>query len=204
MSSSLVVRGIGELATCDPARGDAPGVVRSAAVVAVDGLVTYAGPESGLAAVPDGAVEIDARGMAVVPGFVDAHTHIVWLGDRSSEYARRAAGESYESIAAACGGIMATCRATQQGSVVSRVAAARQRAARMLALGTTTVEVKSGYGLVHDAEMRQLEAAAALHADPDLPAVVATYLPLHAAPPADVSRSDFIASVCTEGVPRAP
>jgi imidazolonepropionase len=201
--ASLVVHDIGELATCDPLRGDAPGVVRDAAVAARGSVITYAGPSDGLRSVEVAAdaVEIDARGMAVIPGFVDAHTHIVWLGDRSEEYARRAAGESYESIAAAGGGIMATVRATARGTVDELIAAARVRAARMLRLGTTTVEVKSGYGLALDAELRELEAARALDADPDLPCVVTTYLPLHAAPSGP--RQEFIAAVTTEGVRRA-
>jgi imidazolonepropionase len=201
--ATLVVRNIGELATCDPARGDAPGVLRDAAVAARGALITYVGPAAGLRGVaiePD-AVEIDAGGMAVIPGFVDAHTHIVWLGDRSDEYARRAGGESYEEIAAQGGGIMATVRATAAGSVEQLVAAAHGRAARMLRSGTTTVEVKSGYGQAHDAEIRQLEAACALAADPDLPSVVTTYLPLHAAPPSP--REEFIAAVCDEGLRRA-
>lgn len=202
-AASLVVRNIGELATCDPSRGDAPGVVRGAAVCAAGAVLTYVGAESGLRDVPIAAdaVEIDAGGMAVVPGFVDAHTHIVWLGDRSEEYARRAAGESYAEIARAGGGIMATVRATASGSVAELADAARARAARMLRLGTTTVEVKSGYGVSLDAELRQLEAAASLAADPALPSIVSTYLPLHAAPPSE--RAAFVASVCDEGVRRA-
>ena len=202
-AATLVVRGIGELATCDPVWGDAPGVVRGAALAAAGELLTYVGSDDGLAAVdvaPD-AVEVDALGMAVIPGFVDAHTHIVWLGDRSGEYAQRAAGMSYEQIAAQGGGIMATVHATREGSLEALTAAARSRAARMLRLGTTTVEVKSGYGLDHDAELRQLEAARALDADPDLPDVVPTYLPLHAPPPSP--REEFLASVLAEGLPRA-
>ncbi|HEV7678167.1 MAG TPA: imidazolonepropionase [Candidatus Dormibacteraeota bacterium] len=200
-AATLVVRNIGELFTGDPVRG----VVHDAAVAAHGATIVYAGPQPGLrdVAVGPDAVEVDARGMAVVPGFVDAHTHIVWLGDRGDEYARRAEGVSYEDIAAAGGGIMATVRATQAGSVAELVAAARARAARMLRLGTTTVEVKSGYGMKHDAEVRQLEAAAALTADADLPDVVATYLPLHAAPPQEQSREEFVAGVCDEGVRRA-
>jgi imidazolonepropionase len=203
--ATLVVRNIGELATCDPLRGDAPGVVRNAAVAARGHVITYVGSSDGLGAdgVAPGAVVIDARGMAVIPGFVDAHTHIVWLGDRSEEYARRAAGASYEDIAVRGSGIMATVRATAAGSLQELTATARARAARMLRLGTTTVEVKSGYGLTHDAEVRQLQAACALDADPDLPAVVTTYLPLHAAPPEPSSRADFVASVCASGVPLA-
>jgi imidazolonepropionase len=201
--ASLVVRNIGELATCDPLRGEAPGVVRDAAVCAAGSVITYAGPSAGMRSVavaPD-AVEIDAGGMAVVPGFVDAHTHIVWLGDRGLEYAARAAGASYSQIAAEGGGIMSTVRATAAGSVPALVAAARVRAARMLQQGTTTVEVKSGYGMALDAELRQLEAARELGADPSLPSIVATYLPLHAAPPEP--RSEFIDAVCNSGIPAA-
>jgi imidazolonepropionase len=201
--ATLVVRGIGELATCDPRHGDAPGVLHGAAVAAAGSVLVYVGPESGLGSVSMArdAAEIDARGMAVLPGFVDAHTHIVWLGSRADEFAQRAAGTPHAEIAARGGGIMSTVRATQRGSVEELVAAARVRAASMLRLGTTTVEVKSGYGLEHDAEMRQLEAARSLRADPSLPDVVPTYLPLHAAPPPP--REAFIDSVCADGMPRA-
>jgi imidazolonepropionase len=198
--TALVVHGIGALCTCDPLAGDAPGVVRDATIIARDGVITYAGPEATLdrSDVPRGALEIHARGAAVIPGFVDAHTHIVWLGDRGDEYAQRAAGESYEAIAAAGGGIRATVRATAAGSVDELATAARARAQHMLAHGTTTVEVKSGYGIEHDAEMRQLDAALRLGIWDDLPDVVPTYLPLHAPP--DGSRDKFIDAVCTHGV----
>jgi imidazolonepropionase len=198
--TALVVHGIGALCTCDPLAGDAPGVVRDAAIIARDGVITYAGPEATLdrSDVPKGALEIHARGAAVIPGFVDAHTHIVWLGDRGDEYAQRAAGESYEAIVAAGGGIRATVRATAAGSVDELATAACARAQRMLAHGTTTVEVKSGYGLEHDAEMRQLDAAIRLGIWDDLPDVVPTYLPLHAPP--DGSRDEFVDAVCTHGV----
>jgi imidazolonepropionase len=201
--TALVVHGIGALCTCDPLAGDAPGVVRDAAIIARDGIIAYAGPESKLdrSDVPKGALEVHARGAAVIPGFVDAHTHIVWLGDRGAEYAQRAAGESYEAIAAAGGGIRATVHATAAGTVDELATAARARAQNMLAHGTTTVEVKSGYGLEHDAEMRQLDAAVRLGIWDDLPDVVPTYLPLHAPP--DGSRDGYIEAVCTQGVAEA-
>jgi imidazolonepropionase len=198
--SALVIHGIGSLCTCDPLVGDAPGVVRDAALVARDGLIVYAGPESKLdrSDVPHGALEIHARGAAVLPGFVDAHTHIVWLGDRGDEYARRADGATYEEIAASGGGILATVRATAAGSVDDLATAGRERARRMLAAGTTTIEVKSGYGLEYEAEMRQLDAADRLRKWRDLPDVVTTYLPLHAVPGG--SRDEHIEDVCTRGV----
>ena len=198
--TSVIVRGIGALCTCDPERGDAPGVVHNAALMARDGVITYAGPESELerSDIRGGTLEVQARGAAVVPGFVDAHTHIVWLGDRGDEYALRASGTSYEEIASAGGGIRATVRTTAAGSVEDLTTTARRRALAMLAHGTTTIEVKSGYGLEHEAEMRQLDAALRLRAYPDLPDVVPTYLPLQALP--DGSREAYIDDVCNRGV----
>ena len=149
-------------------------------LVAAGDRVVYAGRGSGLD-VPTGpdTVEIDAGGAAVIPGFVDAHTHLIWLGDRSDEYAARAEGASYEEVAARGGGIRSTVAATAAGSLGDLVDAARERARRMLRLGTTTVEVKSGYGQTLAAELRQLEAARSLGREPGLPDVVTTYLPLH-------------------------
>ena len=201
--ATLVVRNIGRLVTCDPARGEAPGVVARGAVAARDGEICAVGSEDEVTEHPlaPDAVVVDAGGNAVVPGFVDAHSHLVWLGERSGEYAARAAGRSYEEIAAAGGGIRATVAATRAGDLEGLVAAARPRARRMLCHGTTTVEVKSGYGLEEDAELRQLAAALALGQDPELPDVLATYLPLHALPEGD--RASFVESACTSGVERA-
>jgi imidazolonepropionase len=201
--ATLLVRNIGRLATCDPERGAAPGVVEGGAVAARWELICAVGTEREVTAHPlaEDAVVIDAGGDAVVPGFVDAHSHLVWLGERSEEYAARAAGRSYEEIAAAGGGIRATVAATRAGSLQELVAAARPRARRMLRSGTTTVEVKSGYGLEEEAELRQLAAAIALGHDLELPEVVTTYLPLHALPDGD--RAAFVEQVCTRGVERA-
>jgi imidazolonepropionase len=198
--AGLVVRDIGELVTCDPARGEAPGVIPDAALAAEAGLLTYVGPAGGL---PDiaGAEVIDAGGAAVLPGFVDCHTHAIWLGDRAEEYAARAAGATYEEIAARGGGIAATVRATATGTVEELTAAARPRLQRMARDGTTTVEIKSGYGLELAAELRQLEAAQRLGCESDLPDVVATYLPLHAAPPGD--RAEFVGRLINQDLPRA-
>lgn len=201
--STLVVRGISRLCTCDPARGEAPGVVADAALVAVDGFITFAGAERDLGEVdaPGDAETIDVAGAAVVPGFVDSHTHLIWLGERSGEYARRAAGETYESIAASGGGIHATVAATAPGDVDALVAAALARARRMLRLGTTTVEVKSGYGILPHAELRQLDAAHALGKAAGVPDVVTTYLPLHAEPQGD--RDVYVDEVVATGVDQA-
>jgi imidazolonepropionase len=198
--SDLVIHNIGELCTCDRERGDTPGVVKDAAVVARDGLLTYVGPERDLPPAAE-AHELDAHGAAVVPGFVDSHTHAVWLGDRADEYAERAAGATHEEIAARGGGIAATVRATAAGSIEDLIAAARPRLRRMAAGGTTTVEIKSGYGLELQAELNQLRAAAALGGEPASPEVITTYLPLHAAPPGD--REAFVARVIEHDLPQA-
>ena len=201
--TTLVVRGIGQLCTCDAARGEPPGVIDGAALVATDGVVSFVGTERELAGVevPDGAETIDAAGAAVAPGFVDSHTHLVWLGERSEEYARRAAGESYESIAATGGGIRATVAATVAGDVEALVAAARPRARHMLRLGTTTVEIKSGYGVLPHAELRQLDAANSLGSLEGVPDVVTTYLPLHSTPPGE--RGVYVDEVVATGVEQA-
>jgi len=175
-AATLLVCNVGRLVTCDPERGAAPGVVEGGAVAARDWEICAVGTEGEVAAHPlaADAVVVDAAGNAVVPGFVDAHSHLVWLGERSDEYAARAAGRSYEEIADAGGGIRATVAATRAGELEELVAAARPRARRMLRSGTTTVEVKSGYGLEDQAELRQLAAALALGQDPELPEVLTT------------------------------
>jgi imidazolonepropionase len=200
-AATLLVVDIGQLVTGDP-RLPAPGVIEDAVLAASGDRIVYAGPAAGFG-VPFGpeTVEVDARGAAVIPGFVDAHTHLAWLGDRSEEYARRAEGATYEEVAARGGGIQSTVAATAEGSLEALVDATRERARRMLRLGTTTVEVKSGYGQSHEAELRQLQAARMAGAEPRVPDVVTTYLPLHGA--VDTDREEYLEGVLREGLPAA-
>ena len=202
-AATLVVRNISELVSCDPDRGEAPGVVRRGAVAAAREHIVYAGDEAGLNGIDIArdAVEIDAGGLAVIPGFVDAHTHMIWMGDRSAEYALRARGASYESIAQSGGGIAATVAATAAAAFDDLVGAARPRLLRAISSGTTTIEVKSGYGIELDAEMRQLDAARALDADGTLPEVITTYLPLHG--PVRGDRVAFVRDVLDRGLSAA-
>ena len=199
--ATLVVTNIGQLVTADP-RLPAPGVIEDAVLAADSDRVVYAGPGAGfdVPTEPD-TVEVDAGGAAVIPGFVDAHTHLVWLGERSDEYAARAEGASYEEVAARGGGIRSTVAATAAGSLGDLVDAARERARRMLLLGTTTVEVKSGYGQTLAAELRQLEAARSLAGEPGLPDVIPTYLPLHG--PVGGDRAEYLEVVLRDGLPAA-
>ncbi|HET9050687.1 MAG TPA: imidazolonepropionase [Candidatus Dormibacteraeota bacterium] len=203
LPATLLVRGAGAVVTCDPARGAAPGAFASGCVVADGPVVVHVGPEAEMPRLSprEGFVELDARGTAVVPGFVDAHTHAIWMGSRSDEFARRAAGETYEEIARGGGGIASTVRATAAATVDELVAAGATRLRAMQRAGSTTVEVKSGYGLELDAELRMLDAAARLGADPSLPDVVPTWLPLHAVP--EGARADFLDEVVARGVAAA-
>jgi len=186
--SDLILRGVGELVTNDPDRAEAGllGIVNDAAVAICGGEVAWAGS---LKELPDEFFELpdlDCGGRAVLPGFVDSHTHLVFAGERGDEFGRRLAGETYESILESGGGIQATVRATrravQERAAVGLVESARPRVERMLAHGTTTVEIKSGYGLDVPTELRMLEAAAALGKLIPID-TVATLLGAHVVPP---------------------
>lgn len=159
MSGDLLVTGIGGLVTNAPG-DDLLGVVSGAAVAIVSGSVAWVGAESTVPGEYRELPTLDGEGRAAVPGFVDSHTHLVFAGDRSNEFARRLRGESYEAILAAGGGIHSTVEATRAAGRVELVESAVERATRMLRLGTTTVEVKSGYGLDTGVERRMLAVAA--------------------------------------------
>ncbi len=211
--ASLEIRNIGCLATPlgrEARRGSAQGEIlrlRDAAVRAEDGRIVFAGAEKDYArdysGRPADAV-LDARGRAVVPGLVDAHTHPVWLGDRGVEIGRRLAGESYAAIAAEGGGINATVRATRAGTDEDLARTVRRRLGRMLAHGTTTAEAKSGYGLTTKDEIRALKLLRDLGADPALPRLVPTLLAAHEIPPEYAGdRGAWVRIVAEEIIPRA-
>ncbi len=210
--TSLEIRNISCLATplgSAALRGRAQGEIRripNAAVRVEDGRIVFAGTEADYALEYPGRkadTSIDASGRAVVPGFVDAHTHPVWLGDRGPEIGRRLAGESYATIAAEGGGILATVRATRSGTDEELRRAVAQRLSFMLRHGTTTVEAKSGYGLtVHD-EIRALELLRELGREKRLPRVVPTLLAAHEIPPEFRSkRGEWVRIVSDEIAPR--
>jgi len=144
----------------------------------------YVGPEEGLASAVSreaGATVLEADGAAVVPGFVDSHTHLAFAGDRDEEIRRRLAGASYREIAAAGGGIVRSVEATRKASPEDLASAIRARLDEMLLQGTTTAEVKSGYGLETGAELRSLEAIRAAGATHPV-TVVPTFLGAHEVP----------------------
>ena len=185
-TGSIALTNIGQLVTNDSERAGLLGVVENAAVVIENGLITWIGEQRD---VPEVAVTLDCHGTAVVPGFVDAHTHAVFAGDRSDEFARRLRGETYEQIMAAGGGIQSTVAATRRAGLPDLTAVTMQRVRRMQAAGTTTVEIKSGYGLDLDHEKRLLAVAAAAGSAVALD-VVPTFLGAHTVPPEFAGDAD--------------
>ncbi len=150
--TSLLLTGVAELVTNDPAHDGTPhGVVEDAAVVLEGRRVAWVGPR---ASAPDADARRDLGGRAVLPGFVDSHSHLVFAGDRSAEFAARMAGESY-----AAGGIRTTVAATRAASDEQLSATVGRLVAEMRRQGTTTVEIKSGYGLTTLDEARALAVA---------------------------------------------
>ena len=209
MTRDLVVRNIGSLITPAgraPRLGAELGGVReiaAGAVVAQDGRITYVGPESLLRPdeIPPGAPVLDADGAVVLPGFVDAHTHLAFAGDRDGEIRQRLAGASYKEIAAAGGGIVRSVAATRAADRGTLVTLLRSRLDEMLRCGTTSAEVKSGYGLETSAELRSLEAigeAARLHPV----TVVPTFLGAHEVPPEHRDRRErYVEILVSEMIP---
>jgi len=181
--STLVIDNIGRLATNDPALGEgALGLVSEAALV-LDG-------DRVAAVEPAGAIadeRIDAGGRAVIPGFVDSHTHLVFAGERSQEFAARMAGQPYEA-----GGIRVSTEATRAASTAELVALTRARREEGLRAGITHVEIKSGYGLDVDSELRSCEVAAEFTDD-------VTFLGAHVVPVEYEGRADaYVDLVCGE------
>jgi imidazolonepropionase len=150
-----------------PAQSEVSAVPRGV-IASRGGTIVYAGPEDGwrtAGTLGDDAIVVDAGGGAVVPGFVDAHTHVVFSGDRRGELRRRLAGATYSDIAAAGGGIVATVRATRAASEDDLAADTRRRLDQMLRCGTTTCEAKSGYGLTTESELKMLRVIERLGRD---------------------------------------
>jgi imidazolonepropionase len=172
------------------------------ALLARDGAVVAVGPRGAIEkeAAGDGET-LDCGGRLVTPGFVDCHTHLVYGGSRADEYEMRLRGVSYPEIFEAGGGIHATVRPTRAASAGELFASARRRAEVLLSHGTTTAEVKSGYGLTTESELKILRVAARLGEETPLD-VVPTFMGAHALPPEFAERrGDFVSLVTEEMLP---
>jgi imidazolonepropionase len=181
---SLVIDDIGMLVTNDPALGEGPlGIVRDAALV-LEGDRVAAIERAGAAAADD---HLDAGGRCVIPGFVDSHTHLVFAGDRSEEFAARMAGAPYKA-----GGIAVTTNATRAASPEQLLELARARRKEALRAGITHIEIKSGYGLDVESERGLCQVAGELTDD-------VTFLGAHLVPPEYERRADeYVELVCGE------
>ncbi len=158
------------------------GMIEQGAIVCEGEIILAVGNEHEILERYPYADHVNLQGRAVVPGFVDPHTHLIWAGDRTGEFEMRLQGKSYMEIMAAGGGILATLTATRKASLEQLVEEARSRADVAFAYGTTTIEAKTGYGLDIETELRQLEAI--LELDRTAPIeIVPTYMGAHAIPP---------------------
>ena len=199
-----LLRNIGSLAACRPS-GPQSDVhpISNAALAWRDDRISWAGPEADLPAEYRGDATQDAGGRLVIPGLVDCHTHLGFAGWRADEFARRIRGESYQAIARAGGGILATVRSTRAASVEDLVARSGGFLAEMARLGVTSVECKTGYGLQEETELRQLEAYRRL-SELGPQRLVATLLAAHTVPPEFRDRREaYIRLVVDRLIPRA-
>ncbi len=177
--------------------GDDPyGLIRDAAVAIEDGRIAWVGARRDL---PPGYREAEPQSLGsrlVTPGLIDCHTHLVFGGDRAREFEMRLQGASYEQVARAGGGIVSTVRATRQASQDDLVAGALPRLDALIAEGVGTVEIKSGYGLDRDSELRMLRAARALERLRPV-RVRTSFLAAHAVPPEYDGRAEaYVDEIC--------
>ena len=178
----------------------AAGQIEDALIACRNGRIVHIGACD---SAPDIEAEerIDCGGRWITPGLIDCHTHLVHAGDRSHEFELRLAGASYEEIAKAGGGIVSTMRATRAASEDELVSSALMRLDRLIAEGVTTIEIKSGYGLALDAEIRMLRAARRLGEERQV-TVSTSFLGAHALPPEYAGQADsYIDLVCDEMIP---
>jgi imidazolonepropionase len=179
------------------------GIIEDAAVAIADGRIAVTGKSRDVRAAFQARDTIDAGGRAVVPGFVDPHTHLPWAGHRAAEFEMRIGGASYMQIMAAGGGIARTVADTRAAPLADLVAETRARLDRMLAYGTTTAEAKTGYGLNVTDELKQLDAIAELQGTHPID-LVPTFLGAHAVPPEYRGRTDaYVDLVVDEMLPAA-
>jgi imidazolonepropionase len=209
LDGAIAIVNIGQLATlAGPARRRTGselrelGLIENAALLIEEGRIVAVGAHSELRSkIPPHAVLIDAEGSLVTPGFVDAHTHFVFAGNRAAEFERRIAGASYQQIAASGGGILSTVKQTRAATEEELLAAARKHRDWMLRAGTMTIEGKSGYGLDHASELKMLRVLNRLNAEGP-PTIVPTLLAAHAVPPEFRDRrEEYVRWIAEELIP---
>ena len=194
--NNIVIKNAAQVVTCSGFEGKRGAemsdlhVIENGTVIVTDGIISHVLKQG--EAIPidvSGYKEIDATGKALLPGFVDPHTHFVFGGHREEEFSWRMRGDSYMSIMERGGGIVNTTKATREASEEELYNSAKRRLDDMLELGITTVEGKSGYGLDKDTEMKQLRVMRKLNEDHPMD-IVSTFMGPHATPAEWKGRED--------------
>lgn len=177
------------------------GLIENAALIQENGMIVWLGPEVEMPN-PSGYEEFDCQGAYMTPGLIDPHTHLIYGGNRIDEFEQRLKGATYEEIASAGGGILSTVKATRAASEEELINSAQKRLAHLQAEGVTTVEIKSGYGLDTECELKMLSAARTMNINPDID-IIPTFLGAHALPAeyAD-DRSGYIDLIVDEMLPK--
>jgi len=215
VGASLAIVNIGQLVTLAGSGRPRVGrelrdlvIIENGALIIDNGRIVSAGAYGDLRArVTDAGSVIDAEGRCVTPGFVDAHTHLVFAGNRAAEFEQRIAGATYQQIAAAGGGILRTVALTRAASEDELLTAARRHCDWMMRLGTTTIEAKSGYGLDRETELKILRVLRRLNEEGPArgacgPRIVPTLLAAHTIPPAFAGRrGEYVRFVADELIP---
>ncbi|WP_398483533.1 imidazolonepropionase [Tardiphaga sp.] len=177
------------------------GMIETGCIAAKDGRIAFVGAASDLPAGTDAAERIDCGGRWITPGLVDCHTHLVYGGHRANEFAMRLEGATYEEISRAGGGIASSMTSTRAASEAQLVASGLKRLDHLIAEGVTTVEIKSGYGLDKDTEIRCLKAARQIGHERDV-TVITSFLAAHAMPPeAKGDKDAYIDGVIRDTLP---
>ena len=203
----LIIKNATQIVTCasdsQPKRGKQMldvGIIENGVIAIENGVIVAIGKSDTILSDYTATTVVDATDKAIIPGLVDCHTHTPYAGNRYNEFEMRVRGQSYMEIMNAGGGIMSTVRATRSTSLQQLVDLTYSRLRDMLILGTTTVEMKSGYGLSTEAEVKQLKAILTV-AESQPMTVVPTFLGAHTKPPEFDSTSDYIESLIKETLP---
>lgn len=210
MKVDLILHNASQLVTCawpgGPKRGGAMrdvGLIEDGAVAVTDGKITAVGKSDEIVRGYNSDTLIDAGGRVVCPGFVDPHTHIVFAGDRLDEFELKIKGADYLEILANGGGIISTVGKTRDASFDDLVSQSRTRLDKMLACGTTTCEIKTGYGLDTETELKMLAVIEELDKTHPID-IVPTFLAAHAVPPEFKGHTDgYVDLICLEMLPAA-
>lgn len=202
MNVDLIIHSVHQLLTLSggPQRGDnlgQLGLIEGGALAIQGEEIVGVGASDSILASFEGESSIDASGKVVMPGFVDAHTHLMWAGDRAHELEMRIAGATYMEILKSGGGILSTVEQTRQASLSDLIEGARPRVRSMMRHGTTTAEAKTGYGLELDTELRMLQGLWNLDAEEPLD-LTPTFLGAHAIPKEFENDSQAYTSLVAE------